>query len=264
LANLHAGPTGYDPTLAPWALRAGITPSSSPLSARGPRRGGGRRRRGACRASVYTGMLVLCVALVVVDMAARASSAGSLLRAVPRTPRPAPAPAPTEWPHHHQQGHGQTLLPVGDVPPLGPRTPDHGQSTDWAAGGPQHTQALSCNASRGAVTNLCWDGPSIRAQPGGASGSWFFPNVTSFNCSYTVPDTPAVYGPHSIFLWCGLQPGGGFGVIQPQIMYGPDCPEGFNRSRVGPFTCARTEAPSIHDCNVCPCMCMSQDYLSTR
>ena len=94
----------------------------------------------------------------------------------------------------------------------------------------------SCNTSHVAKTNRCWDGPSVRAQPGGASGSWYFPNVTSFNCSYTVPSTPAVYGPHSIFLWCGLQPGGGFGVIQPQIMYGPDCPEGFNRSRIGPFT----------------------------
>ena len=93
----------------------------------------------------------------------------------------------------------------------------------------------ACNTSAHAEENPCWHGPSVRLQPGGRSGSWWYPNVTSFNCSFTVPPTPAKYGPHSIFLWCGLQPGGGHGVIQPQIMYGPDCPEGFNNSHIGPY-----------------------------
>ena len=98
-----------------------------------------------------------------------------------------------------------------------------------------------CNTSQYATSNQCWNGPSVEARPGGKDGTWFFPNVTSFNCSYTVPEVPRHYGSfagdtHSIFLWCGLQPGGGFGVIQPQIMYGPDCPEGFNDSGVGPWT----------------------------
>ena len=80
-----------------------------------------------------------------------------------------------------------------------------------------------CNTSRAATSNQCWNGPEVEARPGGANGSWFFPNVTSFNCSYTVPNVPQRYGSypgdtHSIFLWCGLQPGGGFGVILPQIM----------------------------------------------
>jgi xylan 1,4-beta-xylosidase len=81
-----------------------------------------------------------------------------------------------------------------------------------------------CNTSKDAKFNqcCCWNGPSVEARPGGANGSWFFPNVTSFNCSYIVPEIPHEYGSwngdtHSIFLWCGLQPGGGFGVIQPQI-----------------------------------------------
>ena len=96
-------------------------------------------------------------------------------------------------------------------------------------------EGSACNTSANAQINPCWQDPSVRAQPGGANGSWYYPNVTSFNCSFTVPPTPAQYGPHSIFLWCGLQPGGGYGVIQPQIMFGPDCPEGFNNSHVGPY-----------------------------
>jgi hypothetical protein len=66
-----------------------------------------------------------------------------------------------------------------------------------------------------------WGGLAVRAQPGGATGTWFYPNVTSLNCSYDVPATPmGGWRGQSIFLWCGMQPGGGLGVIQPQVSDG--------------------------------------------
>ena len=84
------------------------------------------------------------------------------------------------------------------------------------------------------VGNECWQSLVILAKEKNRH-SIYIPNVTSMNCTYTVPHIPNVYHGQSIFLWCGLQPGGGHGVIQPMIMFGPDCPEGFGNSKIGPY-----------------------------
>ena len=86
-----------------------------------------------------------------------------------------------------------------------------------------------------------WGGLAVRAEESiyRPQDSWFYRNVTSFNCSYTVPPVPKNWSKdthhQSIFLWCGVQPGGALGVIQPQIMFGYDCVEGAYDSGVGPW-----------------------------
>jgi hypothetical protein len=54
-------------------------------------------------------------------------------------------------------------------------------------------------------------------------------SFTSFECAFAVPELPREYGGQSIFPWCGIQqisatdPALAFGVLQPVLMYGPDC-----------------------------------------
>ncbi len=64
---------------------------------------------------------------------------------------------------------------------------------------------------------------------GASTGALSF---TTFTCTFTVPALPATYTEQSVFLWCGVQQAGdvdgttSFGVIQPVVMYGPDCASG--------------------------------------
>jgi hypothetical protein len=54
-------------------------------------------------------------------------------------------------------------------------------------------------------------------------------SFTSFECMFAVPERPRQYAHQSIFPWCGIQqisasnPTLSFGVLQPVLMYGPDC-----------------------------------------
>ncbi len=54
-------------------------------------------------------------------------------------------------------------------------------------------------------------------------------SFTTFGCTFAVPELPREYGRQSIFPWCGIQqtsatdPALAFGVLQPVLMYGPDC-----------------------------------------
>jgi len=48
--------------------------------------------------------------------------------------------------------------------------------------------------------------------------------ITFFNGTFAVPPLPISYGNQSIFLWFGIEPQGyNLGVLQPVLMYGPDC-----------------------------------------
>ena len=81
----------------------------------------------------------------------------------------------------------------------------------------EHHGLASCNSQD--KTHPCWGSLGLEVK-GNNNATWYVPNVTSMNCSYTVPPIPKEYNGQSIFLWCGLQPGGSHGVLQPQIMYG--------------------------------------------
>lgn len=54
-------------------------------------------------------------------------------------------------------------------------------------------------------------------------------SFATYRCEFTVPALPESYDDQSVFLWCGIQQAGevdgssSFGVIQPVVMYGPDC-----------------------------------------
>lgn len=56
------------------------------------------------------------------------------------------------------------------------------------------------------------------------------PGFELWHCEFDVPPVPS-YGGQSIFLWCGVQQSSGvtptgdtsFGVLQPVLMFGPDC-----------------------------------------
>ena len=58
------------------------------------------------------------------------------------------------------------------------------------------------------------------------------PGIQTFRCEVSVPSVPAIKkgGPQAIYLWCGVQEKTDFGVLQPVLMFGPDCvqklPEG--------------------------------------
>jgi hypothetical protein len=78
--------------------------------------------------------------------------------------------------------------------------------------------------------------PSPRAQLASASFPTQFntaetgggPGFRTFRCEFSVPGAPAFNG-QSIYLWCGVQQASGvaekkdFGVLQPVLMFGPDC-----------------------------------------
>jgi hypothetical protein len=110
------------------------------------------------------------------------------------------------------------------------------------------------NQSNNCKGNECWQSLGIMATQK-QSRSIFIPNVTSMNCTYTVPHAPKIYHGQSIFLWCGLQPGGSHGVIQPQIMFGPDCPEGFTHG-IGPY--------NNHTCPINPDTKKEYEYCKNR
>jgi hypothetical protein len=70
------------------------------------------------------------------------------------------------------------------------------------------------------------------------------PGLEIFNCEFPVPSAPP-YAGQSIFLWCGVQQASGisetedksFGVLQPVLMFGPDCVEDSlegRKAQVGP------------------------------
>ena len=94
----------------------------------------------------------------------------------------------------------------------------------------------SGSASSGGASSSSSSGVSI-AHEWDTAGSYGGPGFGTFSCTFTVPDAPA-YDQQSVFLWCGVQQASGvssmgdtsFGVLQPVLMFGPDCvqalPEG--------------------------------------
>lgn len=58
------------------------------------------------------------------------------------------------------------------------------------------------------------------------------PGFQTFQCEFRVPSAPQFLG-QSFFLWCGAQQawadGTDFGVLQPVLMFGPDCVEDDNQ-----------------------------------
>lgn len=68
------------------------------------------------------------------------------------------------------------------------------------------------------------------------------PGFQTFRCEFPVPSVPQYTG-QSIFFWCGVQQASGigehsdtsFGVLQPVLMFGPDCVEEADREKkIGP------------------------------
>lgn len=70
------------------------------------------------------------------------------------------------------------------------------------------------------------DAGSTHGFSGASTGALSF---ATFTCTFAVPELPATYTGQSVFLWCGVQQAGdvngttSFGVVQPVVMYGPDC-----------------------------------------
>ena len=99
------------------------------------------------------------------------------------------------------------------------------------------SSTTSSSSSTGTTSSGSSDGGTMIAHEWDTAGSYGGPGFGTFTCTFTVPDTP-VYAQQSVFLWCGVQQASGvtptgdtsFGVLQPVLMYGPDCvqalPEG--------------------------------------
>lgn len=85
------------------------------------------------------------------------------------------------------------------------------------------TRLLDANAVVGSAESTIPHGFSTAATAGG-------PGFELWHCEFDVPPVPS-YGGQSIFLWCGVQQSSGvtptgdssFGVLQPVLMFGPDC-----------------------------------------
>jgi hypothetical protein len=98
------------------------------------------------------------------------------------------------------------------------------------------TTTSSSTATTGTGTGGAGGAPP-EAHEWDTAGSFGGPGFGTFTCTFTVPDPPP-YTQQSVFLWCGVQQASGvtpsgdssFGVLQPVLMFGPDCvqdlPEG--------------------------------------
>ena len=59
---------------------------------------------------------------------------------------------------------------------------------------------------------------------GGAPMVYFEENITALTGVFSVPPPPTKYTGQSVFLWFGVEwLGGDYGVLQPVLMFGPDC-----------------------------------------
>lgn len=86
----------------------------------------------------------------------------------------------------------------------------------------RHTQSAPLRTTTEAVGTASFPSEwNTVDSPGG-------PGIQSFQCEFPVPTAPVFRG-QSIFLWCGVQQASGvaqradFGVLQPVLMFGPDC-----------------------------------------
>jgi hypothetical protein len=98
----------------------------------------------------------------------------------------------------------------------------------------RHTEPVPESLAEESVSTATFPSTWNTAQSSGG------PGFQVFKCEFLVPTAPKYEG-QSIYLWCGVQQSSGvtekkdFGVLQPVLMFGPDCiqdlPEG---QRFGP------------------------------
>lgn len=96
--------------------------------------------------------------------------------------------------------------------------------------GGSHSSSSSSGSSTGSSSSGSSSSGTMIAHEWDTAGSAGGPGFGTFKCTFTVPDTPA-YNQQSVFLWCGVQQASGvtptgdtsFGVLQPVLMFGPDC-----------------------------------------
>jgi hypothetical protein len=67
-------------------------------------------------------------------------------------------------------------------------------------------------------------GSSLKSGYGDLSAFGVAQRFSGFTGTFIVPPLPSSYQRQSVFLWFGVQfAGGDYGVLQPVLMYGPDC-----------------------------------------